>query len=187
MLPIMPSALIPLADGVEEMEAVIIIDTLRRAEWSVTSAAVQQKTVRASRGVILIADTMWSEAALDDFDILVIPGGADGADTLSRTPEVLDSLRRFHQQNKPVAAICAGPLVLQAAGLLDDVRVTCHPGVSEQLHCTRVDERVVIDKGVITSQAPGTAFEFALAIIEYVQGAEAADRIRPPLVLPETR
>jgi 4-methyl-5(b-hydroxyethyl)-thiazole monophosphate biosynthesis len=127
----MPSALIPLADGVEEMEAVILIDTLRRAEWSVVSAAVQQKTVHASRGVVLVADAMWDDISPDEFDILIIPGGAEGTATLSGTPSVLDAIRMFRDQDKLLAAICAGPLVLQAAGVLDDARITCHPGVSD--------------------------------------------------------
>ncbi len=161
-----------------------MIDTLRRAEWSVTSAALRSRDITASRGVTLVADCTWSEISPDAFDVLVIPGGAGGTDTLSETDAVLDALRHFDRQDKWIAAICAGPLVLQAAGLLGGRRVTCHPGVSDQLNCPRLDDRVVVDGHMITSQAPGTSFEFALAIIEHVQGREAADRIRPPLVLP---
>jgi len=181
----MAKTLVPIADGVEEMEAVIIVDTLRRAGWEVSSAGVEAQIVTASRGVRLVPDVAWEIVKPETFDILVIPGGLDGTRRLCETTSVLDAVRCFRADAKVIAAICAGPLVLQAAGILGGVRVTCHPSVASELTATpRHDHRVVIDQNVITSQAPGTAFEFALAIIDHVDGADALTTLVPPLVLP---
>ncbi len=182
----MKSALVPLADGTEEMEATIIIDVLRRAGWDVVAAGVTGTTIDASRGVRLLADDDWHAVDPSGFDALVIPGGAAGTENLSGNQSVLETVRCFVESDRLVGAICAGPLVLQAAGILEGRRVTCHPGVAGQLTATdRVEERVVIDGKLITSQGPGTAMEFALVIIEALEGQEAADNVRGGLILRE--
>jgi protein deglycase len=182
----MPSILVPLADGVEEMEAVIIVDTLRRASLRVVTASIgENRTVTASRGVVLIADELWDTVAADDYDAIVLPGGAGGCERLSKHPSLLETLRIFSNSEKLVAAICAGPLALQAAGILQDRKVTCHPAVASQLTATaRSNARVVEDGNLITSQAPGTTFEFALAIITHILGSEAATTVEAGLILP---
>ena len=185
----MKSALVPLAEGVEEMEAVIIIDVLRRAGWRVVSAAVRPpgkpgSTVKASRGVHLAADTEWKDVHNDEFDALVLPGGAGGTQVLCSDSCVLDEVRRFAKAGRWVAAICAGPLVLQAAGILKGVRATCHPGVRQELRDPLVsDAPVIVDGKIVTSQGPGTAFEFVLTLIRLLDGAAAAQRVREGLVL----
>ena len=180
----MTTALVPLADGVEEMEAVIIIDTLRRAKWTVTPVAIGDATVTASRGVRLVADMTWETIQPLDYDVLIIPGGAPGVARLSAHPGVLTAIRDFHAAAKPIGAICAGPLVLQAAGILAGRHVTCHPGVARELTATqRRADRVVHDGNLITSQAPGTAFEFVLAILAAVDGPDAVAGVAPGLVL----
>jgi protein deglycase len=185
----MPAALIPLASGVEEMEAVIVIDVLRRARWDVTVAAVRTAgshpgaPLVASRGVRLCADVEWEEASRHLFDALVLPGGAGGTQVLRSDARVIEAVRRQQASGKWVCAICAAPLVLQEAGILKGRRATCHPGVREELvEANCIDERVVIDGRIITSQGPGTAIEFALAILEQVQGAAAAQAVRSGLV-----
>lgn len=181
----MTRALVPLADGTEEMEATIIIDVLRRAGWQVVAAGVTGTTIEASRGVRLLADEDWHAVDPSDFDVLVIPGGAAGTEALSGNESLLETIRCFAESNRLVAAVCAGPLVLQAAGVVAGKRITCHPGVADQLTDTaRVDERVVVDGRIITSQGPGTAMEFALAIIAAIDGPEAAKAVRPGLILP---
>lgn len=181
----MASALIPLADGVEEMEAVIMIDTLRRAKWDVVAAAVDALEVKASRGVRLLADALWQDVSPADFDVLLIPGGAGGTAVLAKHAGVLEAVRVFAAAGRLVGAVCAGPLVLQAAGVLDGVRATCHPGVRGELAKARAcDDRVVLDHRIVTSQAPGTTFEFALAVIEAIDGRPARDRVAAGLVLP---
>lgn len=174
----------PLADGVEEMEAVIIIDVLRRARWEVVSAGIHGDVVNASRGVKLLPDTEWRNIDPASFDVLILPGGSEGTNALCSDETVLETIRSFVREKKPVAAICAGPLVLESAGILKERRATCHPAVRDRLISARVqDDRVVIDGRIITSQGPGTAFEFALAIIRLVDGNDAADAVAEGLVL----
>ena len=174
----MINVLIPLANGVEEMEAVIVIDTLRRAKWTVLTAGIHPGVITGSRGVRLIPDANWNEIDPDSFDILVLPGGSEGTNALSGDKRVLETIRNFMQNEKTIAAICAAPLALQSAGVLKDRKVTCHPAVAGQLtQTTRLNDRVVIDGGLITSQGVGSALEFALAIVQCIEGQEKTNEL----------
>jgi len=177
--------LVPLSDGVEEIEAVVVIDTLRRAGWAVTCASVSSRTVTASRNVRLVADALWREVDVSSYDVLVLPGGAGNAQTLASHAEVLEAIRVFDASGRMIAAICAAPLVLQSAGILNGRQVTCHPSVRDQLNSSAVyrNKRVVIDHNIVTSQGPGTAFEFALTLIRQAEGPEKARRIAEDMVL----
>lgn len=180
----MPNVLIPLAHGVEEMEAVILIDVLRRAQWQVVTAGMDDGVIQASRGVRLAPDKPWADVKPDDFDMLVLPGGAGGAERLSHHNALLQALVRFDRAGKWIGAICAAPLVLQAAGILSGRRATCHPGVAAKLTATpRRNERVVVDGKLVTSQGPGTAFEFALTLIRLVDGDAKAHTLAEGMVL----
>lgn len=182
----MPSALIPLADGVEEMEAVIIIDVLRRAEWQVTTAGLQSGPITASRGVRLLPDTTWSDVEDRTFDWIILPGGLPGSQKFIADPRVINALQRHARANGWIGAICAAPTVLHAAGLLRGRTVTSHPSVAARLGDTqRSQHRVVEDDRLITSQGPGTAFEFALAIVAKMQGAEKASELAAIMVCPK--
>jgi len=183
----MTKVLVPLADGCEEMEAVIIIDVLRRAGWDVTSVGIRPGAVTASRGVRLVPDTTWDEVEPQAFDLLVVPGGSGGTENLCKDQRVLEAVRQFRDAGKPLAAVCAGPLVLQEAGVLGGHRVTCHPSSAKKLTATeRLDDIVVSDGNIVTSQGPGTTFDFALALVERIDGAEKADEIRQAMCLPTT-
>ena len=178
------NVLIPVADGSEEMEVVIVVDTFRRAKWNVVIASLGIGAIRASRGVQLMPDAAWADVIPDDFDMLVIPGGGDGVTALAKDKRLLATARAFMANGKWVAAICAGPLVLQAAGVLQGRRVTCHPGVAGELTQTpRLNDRVVVDGRLITSQAPGTAIEFTLAIIRAVEGDRKANELAKAMVV----
>ena len=182
----MTKVLVPLADGVEEMEAVILVDALRRVGWDVVTASVKEGggAVCASRQVRLLPDAAWSEIEPGSFDLLAIPGGGPGTDVLRSDKRVLDAVCRFAADGKWVAAICAGPLVLQAAGILDGRTATSHPAVRDGLTgCRTSDERVVVDGRLVTSQGPGTAFELAVALVRLVDGAERADALAAELLL----
>jgi len=185
----MLKALVLLAEGVEEMEAVIAIDVLRRTGVEVVAASTgPAREVTASRGVRLIADALLNEANPAAFNTLVIPGGAGGARRLAGDPRVLDLVRLFVQAGKLVAAVCAGPVVLKAAGVLDGVRFTCHPGVRDQFPGVQLStDRVVMDNNFITSQGPGTSMEFALAIARRLVGEEVAAKVADGLLLPAGR
>ena len=180
----MAKVLVPLAEGCEEMEAVIIIDVLRRAGWDVLPAGIDRERITASRGVVLVADARLEDVDPAGIDVLAIPGGGAGAERLRTNAAVLRLVRDFEAQGKWVGAICAGPLVLQEAGILVNRRATCHPGVRSRFEGQAQPERVVIDGRVVTSQGPGTAFEFALALIRQIDGPAAADAVAEGLLLP---
>ncbi|MGC9393834.1 MAG: DJ-1 family glyoxalase III [Anaerolineae bacterium] len=177
-------ALVPIANGTEEIEAVCIIDTLRRAGMEVTIASVEATLqVTASRGTKLVADTFIADCADAVYDCIAIPGGMPGAEHL-RDSEVLTAL--LHNQRdagRLYGAICAAPVVvLQYHGLLAGRVATCHPSFVSQLeNPVHVEERVIVDGTdtgrCITSRGPGTAIEFALALIEALYGEEKAREI----------
>ena len=176
-------ALVLLAEGVEEMEAVIAIDLLRRAKWDVTAAGLEAGPLTASRGVRLVPDRKLEGLRADDFDVLVVPGGAGGVKRLRAHAGVLELVRQFDRAGKTIAAVCAGPLVLQQAGILEGRNATCHPDVAGELTAARrSDARVVVDGHLLTSQGAGTCFEFALALVARHDGPEAAARIARGIV-----
>jgi len=167
------------------METAICVDLLRRAEIAVTLAGVEGPgAVRCSRGVQLVPDVALSEVT-GRFDVLVLPGGAGGAECLAASPQV-GALLQTQAKHGFIAAICAAPIALLAHGVGRGRRVTSHPSVRERLAGTfeLCDDRVVIDGRLITSQGPGTSFEFALAIISELRGADVATKVRAPLCLP---
>lgn len=180
----MARVLVPLADGCEEMEAVIIIDTLRRAKWEVTAAGLKPGVVTASRGVKIVPDTTLDQVDVASFDMIVLPGGNGGTENLMKDQRVLDAVRAFNDARKIVAAVCAAPQVLQKAGVLDGKKMTCYPSAAPNItRATWLDEKVVQDGNIITSQGPGTSFQFALALIERVDGKEKARAVADGMLL----
>ena len=182
-------ALVPIADGSEEIEAVTIIDVLRRAGVEVTVASVgvgKTKQITAARGTNIVADSFIADCADKAWDLIAIPGGIEGADHLAAS-EILDQLLRSQaQQGKFYAAICAAPaVVLGSKGLLADKTATSHPRFYQSLIAKEVDteSRVVVDGNCITSQGPGTAIDFALELVEQLCGIVKREEVASPLVL----
>lgn len=179
----MTKVLIPLAQGCEELEAVTVIDILRRAGIQVITAGLEPGPVRASRGTVLVPDTTLDEALRNVFDMIVLPGGMPGSEHLKNDSRVISALQEQAAAGKYTAAICAAPMALHAAGLLEGKRVTSFPGVIDDLsgthHCS--DERVVVDGGVITSKGPGTAMDFALTLVELLAGKTKRDAVESEL------
>lgn len=183
----MPRVLIPLAQGCEELEAVTIIDLLRRAGIEVVTAGLDEGPVSCSRGVVLVPDTTLDEVESEEFDMIVLPGGLPGADHLEADPRILRLLETMAREGKYTAAICAAPKVLARAGLLEGRSATSYPGVIDALDlpATRVrSQPVVVDGKVITSRGPGTAMDFALELIEQLAGAQQREAVEAPLVRP---
>jgi len=178
-------ALVPIANGSEEMEAVIIIDTLRRAEWDVTVAGLTEGVIEASRGVKLVPDTTWDQINPSDFDIILLPGGFGGTEALMAHAGVQQTLRDFNAKGKWIGSICAAALALNEAGVLEGRRFTCYPGVEKKLptDVQPVNEPVVVDSHLITSQGPGTAFEFALKVIAECGSPNKSSEVRAGLLL----
>jgi len=185
----MANVLVPIAPGCEELEAVTIIDLLRRADITVTTASLDNgneiNPVVASRGVVLIPDTTLDQAILTDFDMLVLPGGLPGADHLDNDPRIQSLLKKMTGEGKYTAAICAAPKILANAKLLEGKSATSYPGVIDQMNLQNTlikEDSVVRDDKVITSRGPGTAMDFALSLIEILAGKEKRDEVAAGLL-----
>lgn len=182
----MASVLIPLADGCEELEAVTLIDLLRRADITVTTASLShQAQLTASRHVRLIADTLLDDVVYDEFDMLLMPGGQPGTSKLDDDHRIHAIIKRLHHGDKYLAAICAAPMVLASSGVLDGKRATSYPGALDPEKwpdITISDDPIVIDGKILTSRGPGTAMDFALTIIETLTDKPTRDRVEASLV-----
>jgi 4-methyl-5(b-hydroxyethyl)-thiazole monophosphate biosynthesis len=181
----MARVLVPLAQGCEELEAVTITDLLTRAGIEVVTAGLDDRHVKASRGMTLLPDTTLDKIIDDPFDMIVLPGGLPGADHLNNDPRIHEILKRLASEGRHTAAICAAPKVLASAGLLDGRTATSYPGVLDKMNLPRVDvklERVITDGKVITSRGAGTAMDFALELIEQLAGKAMRDQVEAGLV-----
>jgi 4-methyl-5(b-hydroxyethyl)-thiazole monophosphate biosynthesis len=178
--------LVPIAEGSEELEAVSIIDILRRAGAEVVVASVDDLQITGSRGVKLVADAFISECTGETFDLVALPGGMPGAEHLRDSTELIDMLKKQREEGRLYAAICASPaVVFQHHGLLAGKKATCHPGRKDTLENKEAaDSRLVVDGTCITSQGPGTAMEFALKLVELLLGREKMKEVEGPLVMP---
>jgi len=179
------NVLVPLAQGCEELEAVTITDLLTRAGMSVTTVGLDNKPVTASRGMVLLPDTSIDNVMDKSFDLIVLPGGLPGADTLQHDKRVQKKLKLMAAENKTIAAICAAPKALASAGLLDGKNFTSYPGSIDSCNIKDMkysDNSVVIDGNIVTSRGPGTAMDFALALIEKLLGKDKRDKVEGPLM-----
>lgn len=165
----MSRVLIPLAEGFEELEAVTLIDLLRRAQIEVVTAGLAPGPIKASRDTVLVPDTELDRVLDQDFDMILLPGGLPGALHLDADPRIRRLLRRQQQAERYTAAICAAPRVLANAGLLDGRTATWYPGALAETEYPQIRHAlapVVVDGKVVTSRGPGTALDFALTLIE---------------------
>ena len=183
----MACVLVPLAQGCEELEAVTVVDLLRRAGIEVVTAGLDEQPVRASRGVVLVPDMTLDEALQKDYDMVVLPGGLPGADHLKSDERIIHLLVQMGEAGKYTAAICAAPAVLAAAGLLDGKRATSFPGSLKPENVPGLEyleQPVVADGKVITSRGPGTAMDFTLELIAVLSGKQVRDEVEAGLQRP---
>jgi len=183
----MKNVLIPLAQGCEELEAVTLIDLLRRAQFKVTTAGLelQLTPIKASRGTTLLPDTSLDQALKTDYDMLVLPGGLPGADHLNDDPRIIPLIQKMVTENKYTCAICAAPRTLARAGVLESKRATSYPGTLDQMEIsgmTYTGEAVTIDDKIITGRGPGVAIDFTLALIEALGGSKLKQQVEMPLL-----
>ncbi len=178
------TALIPIADGTEEIEAATLIDVLRRADIDVTVASCSNDLhITASRGVKLVADKTIADCKETPFDAIVLPGGMPGAEHLRDCVTLIDLLRTQQAAGRLYAAICAAPAVVFVPhGLLAGKKATCYPSMQDQLP-EPADGRVVVDGNCITSQGPATAMEFAVELIRRLSGDDKANKIAAALLM----
>ena len=183
----MASVLVPLAQGCEELEAITVIDLLRRAGIDVVTAGLDDQPVRASRGSVLLPDTTLEQALQREYDMVVLPGGLPGADHLDNDSRIHELLKSMADAGRYTAAICAAPKVLANAGLLQGRCATSYPGAfaTEAVPgLDYVEQAVVSDGKVITSRGPGTAMDFALELIETLAGRKKRDEVEAGLLRP---
>jgi len=179
--------LVAIADGIEEIEAVCIIDVLRRAGASVTVASVGELQITASRGVRLVADQPIVDCVDVTYDMVVLPGGMPGAEHLRDSEALEIILERQRQGGRYYGAICASPaVVLQHHGLLGQEPATCHPNFVQFLeNRDSAESRVVVAGNCVTSRGPGTALEFALKLVELLYGEKTSKEISQAMVMAE--
>ena len=178
--------LVPVADGTEELEAVAIIDVLRRAGATVTVASVSgRRQITASRGVVIVADALIEACRDDSFDLVVLPGGIPGAEHLRDSENLTRILKRQRDNAGMYGAICASPAVVLAHhGLLAGHRATCHPGFADRLaDPSHTDEPVMMDGNCFTSRGAGTAVAFALALVERLYGRAKRDEVAASMAI----
>ena len=169
-----------LAPGFEEIEAITIIDVLRRAEFPVLTVSLSEaRMVRGSHDITVETDCRLSELDPRDLNLIVLPGGMPGARHLAESQPLINCLRTVHAAGQFVAAICAAPLALKAAGLLSGARMTCYPSFKEQFNASDyTGEDVVQDGTIITGSGPGTALRFSLRLVEALGWPETAEKLR---------
>ena len=165
--------LVPLAPGFEELEAVTVIDLLRRANVDVSVAGLDDGVITGSRGTRILPDSNLTSAADSDYDMIVLPGGLPGADNLNEDSRIHELLQQMAEHGKYIAAICAAPKVLATAGLLDNKEMTSYPGSLSTVTVAGMQntgKAITIDGNIVTSRGPGTAMDFALQLITLLAG-----------------
>lgn len=181
-----PKVLVPVADGTEDLEAVAIIDVLRRAGADVTIASVSGALfVRCSQGIRIEADCLIEECMDKEYDLVALPGGIPGVENLRDSEELIRILKNQNSLGKLYGAICASPaVVLQPHGLLEDKIATCHPGFADQLKYRDASRsKVISDGNCITSRGAGTAVDFALALVERLFGSRKLSDVKAGLAM----
>ena len=176
--------LVPLATGCEELEAITIVDLLRRADIKVITASLDKQPVKCARNTVIVADTTIDSISDKLFDCIVLPGGLPGADNLNEDVRIHQLISKHAEQDKYIGAICAAPKVLLSNGVLNGKKATAFPGSLSQLDTSLLrlsDAPTEVDGKIITSRGPGTAMDFALLLIEKLLGKEQRDSVESAL------
>lgn len=169
----MKKVLIPLAPGFEEIEALAVVDILRRAGVEVVTAGTAENPIEGRNKIRVLADALLDSVKDQDFDMIVLPGGAVGTENLKKDMRVKEIVERLYKKERFITAICAAPTVLSAIGITAGKTITSHPTVRTALQKEKLsEERVVVDGNIVTSQGPGTAIEFAFKLVEILLGKE---------------
>lgn len=179
----MPRVIVPIASGFEEIEAITIVDILRRAGIEVVMASLDDLHVKGAHGIEITTDAFLSDSCAEAFDMIVLPGGLPGATNLAADLHVQKILQNFDALHKPIAAICAAPYALKTAGVLKN-DYTCYPSFEIKINHRgyRNDVDVVTDENIITSKGPRTAMVFAIALVEILLSKEASIKLQKDLL-----
>ncbi len=177
-------AMVVLADGFEDIEAVTIIDVLRRGGVETVTASLSGAAdVLSAHGITMKADASFAKASEEEFNAIILPGGGEGTDNLKASSELESVLVRYKEEGRLICAICAAPTVLVKAGVLSDGQhVTCYPTLQLELDRPWATAPVVEDENIITGQAPGSAMLFALVVLKMLEGEGIARRVARGMV-----
>lgn len=180
----MATAIVVLADGFEEIEALTVVDVLRRGGVKAITASIGKTTdVEGAHGIVVMADERLSDVKNEEFDAVILPGGGPGTENLKNSDETIGLLRRQKEAGRLICAICAAPLVLVEAGVLEPGQhVTCYPTCVMEMDRASANVPVVADDNVITGQAPGSAMLFALVVLQALTNGSVAAKIARSLV-----
>lgn len=179
----MPSALVILSPGFEEIEAITVIDLLRRASIEVTTVGLDDKLITGSHDIPITADTELSDINHSDYDILILPGGQPGTNNMKSNPTILKWIQERHSKEQLIAAICAAPTVLHAVGVTSNIKLTSYPAVKDTFKDSNyLEDNVVFYHHIITSRGVGTAIDFSLAIIAKLTSQSKANDIKEKIV-----
>ena len=155
-----------LADGFEEIEALTVVDIMRRGNVLCDMISINNIEVIGAHNIKVSTDKILDET-IYDYDLIVFPGGMPGATNLKKDKKVIETVKKFDEEGKLVAAICAAPIVLAEAGIIQEKNVTSYPGFEDELKgCNYKEEKVVVDGNIITSRGPATAMEFSYKLLE---------------------
>ncbi len=173
-----------LAEGFEEVEALTVVDVLRRGQVEVRTVSVTgEKVVNGSHGIPVCADILFEEADYEDCQMIVLPGGMPGAANLRDHRGLCDRIRAFRESGKGIAAICAAPMVLGSCGILEGGRATIYPGMEDELTgAEATGEDVTVWENIITGKGPGLAMAFALKVLETIRGRQVRDQVAEGLL-----
>ena len=178
-------AMLALADGFEEIEAIGTIDILRRAEIKVITVSVGGYTVTSARGIKIMPDMLIENCCDCEFDAIILPGGSGGSEILAESEILINMLKKQIQRKAYIAAICAAPaLVLAGNHLLGNAKATCYP-IPEFIDMIEnyTDEKVVVSDGFVTSQGIGTVFDFSLKLVELLVSADKANELAADMLI----
>lgn len=180
----MKNALIILADGFEELEAITIIDVIRRSGIQITVCGLKNMIIKSTHDVIITADTVLDKVLNENFDLIILPGGQPGTNNLADDLSLIELIKKQDKEKKYTAAICAAPVVLAKAGILNRRKATCYPSLLSSLNAMEVihNEKVVVDNHIITSQGPGTALAFSYKLVELLLGNKISDKLKKEMI-----
>ena len=180
----MSRVLVPIAEGSEELEAITVVDILRRAGVDVVIAGLTDEPVVMSRHTVILPDASLDDSLEEEFDMIVLPGGMPGAVNLDKDQRIHDLLEKAAKRGKYVAAICAAPKILANSGLLDGRKATSYPGfldIESRPEVKSTGAAIEVDGRIVTSRGPGTALDFALQLVELLEGKDKREEVEARL------
>ncbi|CAK7065768.1 DJ-1 family glyoxalase III [Tissierella sp.] len=181
----MKKVILFLAEGFEEVEALTVVDYLRRKDINVDTVSItEDNEVKGAHEIVVLADKTINDIKdIDDYDAVIIPGGLPGATNLRDNDKVIDVVKKINENGKLTAAICAGPIVLERAGIIKDKEITSYPGFEDDLkNGVYIEKNVVRDGNIITARGPALAVDFAIEIIRYLLGEEKAEELKKDIL-----